>query len=66
MKALHLFSNAKWTGPAEPVLPLVDERLRIPMARAGESLNVAAAATVVAYELTRGEGEPAGPAEPPR
>ncbi len=23
MKALHLFSNAKWTGPAEPVLHLV-------------------------------------------
>jgi len=64
-RAIFVLGN-ETEGLSAPVLPLVDERLRIPMARAGESLNVAAAATVVAYELTRGEGEPAGPAEPPR
>ena len=40
-------------GVSASTEPLVDEWLRIPMAREGDSLNVAAAATVVAYEIVR-------------
>lgn len=40
-------------GITEAVSPLVDEWLSIPMAAAGDSLNVATAAAVVCWELSR-------------
>lgn len=43
-------------GISDEVRVLVDEWVRIPMAAEGESLNVAAAAAVVCWELRRGRG----------
>lgn len=40
-------------GIAEATRPLVDEWVRIPMAHAGDSLNVASAAAIVGYALAR-------------
>lgn len=40
-------------GIGEAVAPLLDARVRIPMAREGDSLNVATAAAIVAYAVRR-------------
>ncbi len=52
-RAIFVLGN-ETEGVGEAVAPLVDEWLRIPMAEDGDSLNVAAAAAVVAYALARG------------
>lgn len=45
--------GAETAGISEPVRPLVQEWLRIPMSGGVESLNVACAAAVLCYELVR-------------
>lgn len=43
-------------GLSDAVAPLLDARVRIPMAREGDSLNVATAAAIVAYAVRGGVG----------
>lgn len=51
-RAVFVLGNES-EGIAPAHLPLIDAWARIPMARAGDSLNVACAASIVAYELAR-------------
>lgn len=51
-------------GITAPVEPLVDEWLSIPMASAGDSLNIATASAVVCWELTRGRAGSRSSARP--
>lgn len=48
--------GAEGTGLPEPMLQRADTRVRIPMAGTAESLNLAAAAAVMLYEVTRPGG----------
>lgn len=50
VRSVFLLGN-ETEGIGEGVQPLVDEWVRIPMARSGDSLNVASAAAVVCYAL---------------
>lgn len=52
-RAIFVLGN-ETEGVGERVRPLVDEWVRIPMAREGDSLNVASAAAIVAYVLSGG------------
>lgn len=51
-RAIFMLGN-ETEGISSAIAPLVDEWVRIPMARAGDSLNVASAAAIVAYVLAR-------------
>lgn len=53
-RAIFVLGN-ETEGIGAAVRPLVDEWLRIPMAAPGDSLNVAAAAAIVAYVLRGGD-----------
>ncbi len=49
--------GAESTGVSDATLRRADRRVRIPMAEGIESLNVACAATLVAFEVVRGRAE---------
>ena len=54
-RAIFVLGN-ETDGIGEAVAPLVDEWVRIPMADGADSLNVAAAAAAVAWEIARRRG----------